>query len=212
MDPVSSLAGKILTGGVINAFNSLNNIITDTTVPTVNADLKGGSNYYSPLKINLTANKPGKIYYTLNGTNPTISSTLYTDIIIIYTSQTLKFMAIDNSGTLSQVYSEKYLIYRLVNYNYQVTVQYRLSNKKYRIKYRAPYTVKKKIWYKVGKKWRYKWTYITKYKWKYKWDYRYGYRSETDIRPKMGANINISLQLIFFIPLSKFKSYILQFD
>jgi hypothetical protein len=179
VDPVTSLAGRILTGGVINAFKSLNNIINETTAPTVKADLKGGLYYYSPLQINLTVDKPGKIYYTLNGSNPTTSITLYTYLIIINTSQTLKFMAIDTSGTLSKVYSESYTIYRWVNYSYQVTVQYRLSNKKYRIKYRAPYTVKKKIWYKVGKKWRYKWTYITKYKWKYKWDYRYGYRSET---------------------------------
>jgi subtilisin family serine protease len=179
VDPVSSLAGKILTGGVINAFNSLNNIINDTTAPTVNVDPNDGAYYNYPLQISLNADKPSKIYYTLNGANPTTASDLYVDSIIISTTKTLKFMAIDSSGTRSQVYKKNYLIYKLVNYSYQVTVQYRLSNKKYRIKYRAPYTVKKKIWYKVGKKWRYKWTYITKYKWKYKWDYRYGYRSET---------------------------------
>lgn len=178
VDSVASLAGKILTGGVINAYNSLNNVITDTAVPTVNVDPKGGSYYYYPLKISLTINKPGQIYYTLNGTNPTKSSTLYTVPITIYTSQTLKFTVVSSSGTLSHVYKETYLLHKLVNYSYYVTVPYRLSNKKYRIKYSVPYTAKKKIRYKVGKKWKYKWIYVTKYKWKYKWDYRYGYRSE----------------------------------
>lgn len=179
VDPVAPLIGKILTGGVINAFNSLNNIINDTTVPTVKANIKGGFYYYSPLTINLTSDKPSKIYYTLDGTNPTKLSSVYNDTITINTSKTLKFMAVDTAGTLSQVYSEKYLIYRLVDYSYQVTIPYRLSNKKYRIKYRAPYTAKKKIRYKVGKKWKYSYIYVTKYKWKYKWDYRYRYRSET---------------------------------
>ncbi len=179
VDPVASLSGQILTGGVINVFKALTNIITDATVPTVTANPNGNSYYYSPLSVNLTSDKPGKIYYTLDGTNPTTSSAVHSCPIIISTSKTIKFMAMDKQGTLSPIYTEIYLIYKWTNYSYQVTIQYRLSNKKYRIKYSAPYKAKKKIRYRVGKKWRYYWTYVTKYKWKYRWDYRYGYRSET---------------------------------
>ncbi|HML04648.1 MAG TPA: S8 family serine peptidase, partial [Methanobacterium sp.] len=162
VDPVASLTGKILTGGVINAFNSLNNIITEDTVPIVNANLKGGF-YYSPLMVNLTSDKPGTIYYTTNGTNPTKFSSIYNSTITLNTSQTLKFMAVDTSGTLSYVYSEKYLIYKLVNYSYQVLVPYKKTNKRY------------KSWYKVSYKYKGK----IKYKWKYKWVYKWLYRSET---------------------------------
>lgn len=179
VDHVDSLAGKILTGGIINVYNSLMDIITDTNTLRVTASLKGGSYYHYPLEINLTLNKPGQIYYTLNGTNPTPSSTLYTGPIMLDNSMFIKFMAVDTIGTYSQVFTENYSLYKLVSYSYQEMVLYKLNNKKYRIKYRAPYTVKKKLRYKVGKKWQYKTVYIIKYKWKYKWDYHYGYRSET---------------------------------
>ncbi|MEN6553160.1 MAG: S8 family serine peptidase, partial [Methanobacterium sp.] len=73
VDYISSLAGKILTGGRINAFKALTNIITDSTAPTVRVNLKGGS-YYSPLNVTLTSSEPATIYYTLNGSNPTRNS------------------------------------------------------------------------------------------------------------------------------------------
>ncbi|MEN6294287.1 MAG: S8 family serine peptidase, partial [Methanobacterium sp.] len=118
VDYISSLAGKILTGGRINAFKALTNIITDSTAPTVRVNLKGGS-YYSPLNVTLTSSEPATIYYTLNGSNPTRNSLIYTGPIILKTSQTIKFMAIDRSGTLSYVYTDKYKIYRTVKYSYK---------------------------------------------------------------------------------------------
>lgn len=163
VDSISSLAGKILTGGRINALKALTNIITDSTAPTASADLKGGSYYYSPLTISLTASKPGNIYYTLDGTNPTASSPIYRSPLTLYTSQTIKFMTIDTSGTLSGVYLETYSLYKLVDYSYQVWVPYKKSKKKYKQRYKVAYKYKGKI----------------KYKWKYKWVYRWYYRFET---------------------------------
>ena len=173
VDAVISLSGKILTGGVINAFNSLTNIITDTSPPTVNTDLKGGSYYYYPLKISLTTDKPGKIYYTLDGTSPTTSSTGYTGPITLNTSKTLKFIAIDSSGTLSQIYTETYLIYRSVTYTYSVSVpvmrwvkRWFRSSGRWRSGWvSVPANVRVRRWYKSWYKSRGKW----KFRWRSRW-------------------------------------------
>lgn len=162
VDYISSLAGKILTGGRINALKALTNIIADSTAPSVSVNLKGGS-YYSPLTIILKASEPATIYYTLNGSNPTRNSLVYTGPIILKTSQTIKFMAIDRSGTLSYVYTDKYKIYRTVKYSYKAKV----SHKKW---YKKWY----KHWYKRHGKWYYYWTYKWAYKLYYTYETRYG--------------------------------------
>jgi thermitase len=165
VDYISSLAGKILTGGRINVFKALTNIITDSKAPIVSVNLNGGS-YYTPLNVSLTTSEPATIYYTLNGTNPTRNSLIYTSSILIKTSQTIKFMAVDTSGTLSYVYSDAYKIYRTVKYSYQAKVSYKKWYKKW---YRHWY----KHWYKSHGKWHYYWTYTWKYKWTYKLHYKY---------------------------------------
>jgi PKD repeat protein len=148
------------------------------TILTVSANNPGG-NYYSPQNVVLAASETSDIYYTLDGSDPTKSSAKYSNPINIGTSRTLKFTAWDSAGNQSQIHTEKYFIYAWMPYSYPVTIQYRLSNKKYRIKYRVAYKVKRRIRTKIGKRWKYKWTYVTKYRWKYRWDYRYGYRTET---------------------------------
>ncbi|MGB9978680.1 S8 family serine peptidase [Methanobacterium sp.] len=162
VDYISSLAGKILTGGRINALKALTNIITDSTAPKVSVNLKGGS-YYSPLNVILTSSEPSTIYYTLNGTNPTRNSLVYIGPIILKTSQTFKFMAVDRSGTLSYVYTDKYRIYRTVKYSYKTKV----SHKKW---YKKWY----KHWYKRYGVWHYYWTYRWTYKLYYTYEKRYG--------------------------------------
>lgn len=165
VDLISSLAGKILTGGRINAFKALTNIITDSTAPRVSVNLKGGS-YYTPLNVSLTASEPATIYYTLNGTTPTRNSLIYNSSISIKTSQTIKFMAVDKSGTLSYIYSNKYKIYRTVKYTYEAKVPYKKWYKKW---YKHWY----KHWYKSYGRWHYHWTYIWKYEWAYTLHYKY---------------------------------------
>ncbi len=143
----------------------------------VNANLASGA-YYSPQTVSLSANTGVNIFYTTDGSAPTTASTPYTGPIAINTSQTLKYIAL-NGVNQSPINTRTYQIYAWEPYSYQVTVAYRLSNKKYRIKYTVPYTAKKRIRTKIGKKWRYSYIYVTKYKVKYRWDYRYGYRTET---------------------------------
>ncbi|MBI5679539.1 MAG: S8 family serine peptidase [Methanobacterium sp.] len=163
VDYIASLSGKTFTGGRINAVKALTNIITDTITPIASADLRGGSYYYSPVIVSLTASKAGHIYYTLDGTTPTTSSYVYTSPIAFYTSKILKFRAMDTPGMFSPVYAESYFIYGLVTYSYQVLVPWKMSKKKYKVRYLAKYKYKGKI----------------RYKWRYKWVRYWYYRAET---------------------------------
>ena len=169
VDFISSLTGKVLTSGRINAYKALTNIITNASVPTASAIIKGG-NFYSPVSVNLTTDNSSKIYYTLNGNTPTIYSSLYTSPLYISSTKVLKFIAINSDGTISKVYKETYNVYGLVTYSYTVKVGYK-STKKYKVWYKKWY----KKWYKSRGVWKYK----MKYKWKYKYTYKWFYRNVT---------------------------------
>jgi predicted outer membrane repeat protein len=81
----------------------------DTTVPTANASVKGGL-YNTTQNVTLSMSEAGTIYYTLNGTTPTNSSTLYNGPIDISKNTTLKYIARDNAGNTSTVYTQTYTI------------------------------------------------------------------------------------------------------
>ena len=81
----------------------------DNTIPTVSVNIKGGL-YKSNQTITLKINEAGNIYYTLNGTTPTSKSTLYTKPIIISSTSTLKYIAIDTASKISSTYVQNYVI------------------------------------------------------------------------------------------------------
>lgn len=81
----------------------------DTVKPEVEADLKTGS-YNSVQYVNLSINEPGHIYYTTNGTTPTTSSKFYLAPLIITKTTTLKFIATDYAGNVSDMCTETYTI------------------------------------------------------------------------------------------------------
>ena len=56
----------------------------------------------------------GTIYYTVNGTTPTTSSTKYTSPLLITATTTLKFLAKDLAGNLSPIYTQTYTIDKTV--------------------------------------------------------------------------------------------------
>jgi len=81
----------------------------DKTPPNAWANPKGGL-FNVNKTVSLTMDKTGTIYYTRNGTTPTKASTPYTGPLSITTTTTLKFIAVDQAGNISPVYTEKYVI------------------------------------------------------------------------------------------------------
>lgn len=104
-------ANKIVYGSVnsLSPFALISKRDPDITTPTASATPKSGL-YNTNKVIKLSMNENGSIYYTLNGTNPSNSSTKYTVPLTITSSATLKFIAIDDAGNPSQVYTEVYSI------------------------------------------------------------------------------------------------------
>jgi len=81
----------------------------DSTPPATTASPAGGS-YSSAQNVTLTANEPATIYYTTNGSDPTISSPSYAVGIVIPATTTLKFFAQDTAGNSETVRIENYTI------------------------------------------------------------------------------------------------------
>jgi lysophospholipase L1-like esterase len=79
------------------------------TAPTVSASPVGGS-YSTTQSITLTGSANTTIYYTLDGTTPTINSTLYNSPISVSSTKTLKFIALNKGLNSSTVQSEAYTI------------------------------------------------------------------------------------------------------
>lgn len=83
------------------------NITPDS--PIVKADVNAGL-YNTNKIVTLLINKPGTIYYTLNGKIPTNTSNKYTKPIKITSTTLLKYMAIDTQLDKSPLYSRLYII------------------------------------------------------------------------------------------------------
>jgi len=54
--------------------------------------------------------EPGTIYYTLNGSTPSLTSTPYSGPVTISSTETLKYLAVDLAGNQSPVYTQIYTI------------------------------------------------------------------------------------------------------
>jgi len=108
-----ALGNKIILAEFLgtDSYNTSQNTanLTVDTPPTAKANIKGGL-FNVNKNVYLTMNKPGTIYYTRNGSTPTNASTKYTGYIAISSSTTLKFIAIDQDGNKSPIYTEKYVI------------------------------------------------------------------------------------------------------
>lgn len=100
---LNDLAGNVLLSNCVSGFS------IDKTLPMAWASLKSGL-YNSNMMVYLIMSEPGAIYYTINGSNPTNSSLKYFGQINISSTTTLKFMAVDESGNPSQVYTATYKI------------------------------------------------------------------------------------------------------
>lgn len=81
----------------------------DTTPPAVTANLAAGS-YAGAQTVTLTADGPANIYYTLDGSEPTTASAVYSSPIAIAETATLRFLAVDPAGNRSGVVAVAYTI------------------------------------------------------------------------------------------------------
>jgi hypothetical protein len=88
--------------------------IGDRTPPVTTADPRGGTRD-SGVSVTLWSNEPATVYYTTNGRQPTVSDHDGTGPsplakIEISASTTLKFFAVDASGNVESVRTQKYVI------------------------------------------------------------------------------------------------------
>lgn len=88
---------------------------TITKPPRTEASPSSGT-FYDTVVVKLVSDDlANKIYYTLNGQDPTTNSSLYTRPLLITASQELKFMAVSTAGLREEVQNEKYLIRKSKN-------------------------------------------------------------------------------------------------
>jgi hypothetical protein len=88
--------------------HSITPSVLDLLVPTVSADIPGGSGTIFPINVTLTSSESGNIYYTLDGTYPHSGSALYTSPISITLPKVLRFVGIDLAGNIGVDKTESY--------------------------------------------------------------------------------------------------------
>jgi len=81
----------------------------DTTPPIVSPSTPGGA-YVAQQTVSLSSNEASTIYYTTNGTTPTLSSAVYLTPILVSGPMTLKYFAVDGSGNASEIVTQIYAI------------------------------------------------------------------------------------------------------
>jgi hypothetical protein len=80
----------------------------DVTPPITTASPQGGE-YDNTLDVTLTSNETtATIYYTIDGTTPTINSSIYTTPLRVGKTTTIRFFARDLAGNLEAVHDETY--------------------------------------------------------------------------------------------------------
>ena len=98
----------------VDTAGNISNTVTrtyaiDTTVPTASANPIGGL-YNTTENVSLSMSEAGNIYYTTDGSTPTNTSTLYSGPIMVSKNTTLRYIAIDEAGNISSVYTQTYTI------------------------------------------------------------------------------------------------------
>lgn len=101
------LTGCVPSTGTSNSASK--QLPADSTVPIVAASPTGGL-FNAIQTVTLSANEGATIYYTTNGSAPTIASSVYSSPLTILTSTTLKFFAKDTVGNSSGVTTAIYSI------------------------------------------------------------------------------------------------------
>lgn len=103
-----SVVGDACQVRMTAAKNVTATFVADTRPLVLMAFPPGGS-YQAAQNVTLVSNKNVPIYYTLNGSDPSQTSSYYVGPVAVAASATLKYRALDN-GTLSAVTSQVYTI------------------------------------------------------------------------------------------------------
>ncbi|MDP2837339.1 MAG: NosD domain-containing protein, partial [Methanobacteriaceae archaeon] len=115
-----------ITSGIANITAALDgqsvqtNIVVDKIAPTVNASLVSGLyniTQYVTLTVSDNIDSNPIIYYTIDGSIPTVSSTVYSGPMVINTTTTLKFMAFDFTSNKSPISTVYYIFAPVGNLN-----------------------------------------------------------------------------------------------
>ena len=102
-----------------SAGNSVSNTIdfsiqgTFDTIPPILTITNGGGKYYAPVDLIITANEASRIYYTLDGSEPTISSAFVSNRLSlnIAKSKVVKYFAKDQNGNSTSISEQQYEIF-----------------------------------------------------------------------------------------------------
>lgn len=83
----------------------------DTTVPVTSASPPGG-NFYAPNTptVSLTVSKEAAIYYTMDGSTPSVSSKRYSGPLSITSTTSLKYFSVDPAGNVEAVKTQSYQV------------------------------------------------------------------------------------------------------
>jgi len=103
---------------ICSACNDTNTITTIETVSTPTANPPGGEYNNSQIVMLNTTTIDASIYFTLDGSNPTVNNSKYTDPILVEMGQTLKAYAVktgwNDSGILTAIYTQRGTVSRPV--------------------------------------------------------------------------------------------------
>ncbi|GFO57178.1 hypothetical protein GMSM_41850 [Geomonas sp. Red276] len=86
-------------------------ITLDTTPPVTTAGPITGTYSTVPVLVTLSANEPATTYYTLDGSTPTTSSTLYNQPISLADTTTIKYFSVDTAGNPESVKSGTWTVH-----------------------------------------------------------------------------------------------------
>jgi len=102
-------ANTDITNIVVTCEGSGETTAADTTAPATTASPVGGT-YILAQSVTLSANEPATIYYTMDGSTPTTSSSVYSAPLVIAASTTIKYFARDTAGNSEAVKTTTYFI------------------------------------------------------------------------------------------------------
>jgi hypothetical protein len=84
-------------------------IVLDTTAPTTTPSPAPGA-YYNTVTATLAANEPATIYFTIDGTLPSTASNAYSVPILLPSSTTIRFFALDRATNTEAIKSATYTV------------------------------------------------------------------------------------------------------